>query len=75
MSHPSGTKIRVTEIQRKDFEWYDNDFEEMSGRVNGKEGELLTFNKAIPEFGERESYIALVNGEKIEIESDEFVLV
>lgn len=75
MIHPKGTKIRVTEIQRKDFEWFDNEFEEMSARVNGKEGKILNHLEAIPEFNEREAYMVSVNGEEFEIEEDEFVLV
>ena len=75
MIHPIGTKIRITEIQKKDFEWHDDEFEKMSARVNGKVGKILAHNEAIPEYGERESYMVMVNGEEIEIEYDEFVLV
>ena len=71
MAYQVGDKIRVTEIQKKDFEWYDDDFAEMSAKVNGKEGTITSCMEAIPEFGERKAYMVDVAGESIELEEDE----
>lgn len=80
MPYIAGTRIRVTELQRKDFSWPKGAFEELSGRVNGAEGILMSYNKEMPEYGERASYMARIytsDGEHsdIEIEEDEFVLI
>lgn len=71
MAYQVGDKIRVTQLQKKDFEWFDNDFEEMSAKVNEKEGVITSHMEATPEFSERETYMVTVAGESLELEEDE----
>jgi hypothetical protein len=77
--YPKGTKIRITEINKKDYSWDDVEFENFSSLMNGKEGIIQSHNKAIPKFDERESYqvIMELNGEEkeFEIEIDEFIVL
>lgn len=77
MRHEPGTKIIVTKLSRKDFSWPKNTFKELSEKVNGKEGVILSYNPEAPEYGERESYMARIQTdenefEEIEMEEDEF---
>jgi hypothetical protein len=77
--YPKGTKIRITEINKKDFFWGDGEFEKLSKLLNGKEAFIRNYNNAIPEFDERESYQVIVdlNGDEkeFEIELDEFIVL
>jgi hypothetical protein len=77
--YPKGTKIAITKINEKDYFWDDGGFKNLSGLINGKEGIIQSYNEAIPEFDERESYQVIVelNGEEkeFEIELDEFIVL
>lgn len=79
MIYKKGTKIKLTKLQKKDYDWLDGQFEELSELCNGQEATILSHNEASPRFGERESYQVLVkckNGteQELEIELDEFIL-
>lgn len=52
----NGTKVRVTEILEKDFDFLDGEFEELSQILNGREGIVVKHLPAQPEYGEREAY-------------------
>lgn len=75
MIYVQGTKIKINEIQKKDYVWLDGEFEFISKIANGNEGIIISHNKSNTEYGERETYQVLVNGEEFEIELDEFVLI
>lgn len=72
MFYTNGSLIRITSIQRKDYFWPDNSFEELAAKVNGKEGVILWFNSPSDVFDERVSYQVRVAGIEIEVEPDEF---
>lgn len=75
-----GTKVKITKISEKDYDFLDGEFKKLSNLVNGQEGVILSHNETSPEFGERESYQVLVtcrDGSKreLEIELDEFITI
>lgn len=76
----NGTRVQITKISEKDYDFLDGEFEQLSNLVNEQEGVILYHNEASPEFGERESYQVLVtckDGSKreLEIELDEFITI
>lgn len=75
-----GTMIKITKIQEKDYDWFDNQFEELSQLCNGQKGIILSHNKESLEYNERESYQVLTNckdgsEKELEIELDEFEIL
>lgn len=74
MIYVKGTKIKINKIKKRDYIWLDGQFDFLSEKLNGNEGTILSNNKSNTEYGERETYQVLVNGEEFEIELDEFVL-
>lgn len=75
-----GSKVRITTLLKKDFNFTEEEFDTLSSLVNGQEGIVLSHNKELEEFGERESYQILVNCQdgverNLEIELDEFIII
>lgn len=75
----NGTKVRVTEILEKDFDFLDGEFEELSQMLNGREGIVVKHLPAQPEYGEREAYMIRFDIpydiKEYELETDEFEVV
>lgn len=76
MVFENGTKVKITQIQKKDFDWFDNEFEKLSALVNGKEGVITSHLPALPEYDEREAYMIKIDlgyiTKNLELEQDEF---
>lgn len=72
----NGTRIKVTTILEKDFDFLDGEFEELSEMLNGREGIIVKHLPAQPEYGEREAYSIrfdiLGESKEYELEMDEF---
>lgn len=77
MTYENGTKIVVTKILKKDYLWFDDYFEVLSKKVNGKEGVIIKHSPEDVQHSEREAYRARIKTddgfEDIEIELDEFI--
>lgn len=79
MAYTTGTEIRITCIQKRDYNWEFEEFEKTSALLNGCKGKILEYWQPASDFCETDSYYVEVETTEgkteYELEEDEFEII